>query len=363
MYKIKVLFLLPSLRGGGAERAILNLLDCIDKKRFEVELALISKEGDFTSSVPEGVIVHDLRSSRARYAVFKIVELVNKRKPDLIIGSVIQATNLIFIASFFFKHKPVIINRLENPYSKLTSKKLAKWLFGRALRSSDYVVAVSKGLTKDLMEHLNISEKKIKVIYNPVDLELTHALSKEEVNDYDFKNKKVVVTIARFTKQKGLEDIIRAFSIVAKEIKDAHLLIIGQGKLRKILEKLIGQLDLNKKVSLVGFKDNPYKYLAKADLFVLASLWEGFGLVIVEAMACGLPIVSTDCISGPSEILKNGKYGKLVPVGNPVKLADAIIFSLNDNLALSGGAVERIEEFSANKIIKEYELLFETLLR
>jgi len=212
---------------------------------------------------------------------------------------------------------------------------------------SDGVIGISQGVSDDLLSN---GVQNVKTIYNPIDFQQVHKMSHED-DDLDFSHP-LIIGIGRLEKQKNFSLLIKAFSIVAESV-DAQLLILGEGSLSSRLKKEALDLGVSERVQFLGFVDNPYKYLKKSDVFVLSSLWEGFGNVLVESLAVGTQIVSTDCQSGPSEILDNGKYGTLVKVGDSKVLAREIIASLERPIE-SDILINRSKDFSLSVISKQY---------
>jgi glycosyltransferase involved in cell wall biosynthesis len=216
------------------------------------------------------------------------------------------------------------------------------------------VVTVSKGVAEDL-KSLGLNSKNFKVIYNPMDIADIKKKAKEDPKHEWLENKSqpILLGVGRLTYQKDFAMLIKAFSKICKNT-DARLIILGEGEERKNLQKLVNKLGLQDHVDMPGFVDNPYAYMSKAEVFVLSSRYEGFGNVLVEAMACGTPVVSTNCPVGPSEILDKGKYGKLVPVGDVEAMEKAIIETLH-NLKLSADELQkRASHFSVERATDRY---------
>jgi glycosyltransferase involved in cell wall biosynthesis len=194
---------------------------------------------------------------------------------------------------------------------------------------ADSIIAISNGVATDLADTTGIERESIDVIHNPAFSPDIQSKSKESVSYRWFDtDTPVVIAVGSLTQQKDFSTLLRAFSVL-RERQDAHLLILGEGELREELESLASELGIATAVDMPGFVDNPYAYMRQADVFVLSSKWEGFGNVVVEALACGCPVVSTDCPSGPAEILANGEYGSLTPVGDETALAAEIETVLN----------------------------------
>jgi glycosyltransferase involved in cell wall biosynthesis len=207
------------------------------------------------------------------------------------------------------------------------------YLIRKSYPSADGIIAVSSGVADDLAEATGIPRESIDVIYNPVVTPEVATASREAV-DHPWLapgEPPVVMGIGRLTPKKDFTTLLQAFAEVRREVP-ARLMILGEGPERAVLEGLVRTLDLAANVALPGFVGNPYAYLARASLFVLSSRWEGLPTVLIEAMFCGAPVVSTDCPSGPREILNGGRYGRLVPVGDLAALAQAITAGITGNI-------------------------------
>jgi glycosyltransferase involved in cell wall biosynthesis len=275
-------------------------------------------------------------------------------------GAVIQSTIILYLTSFFIPKGIKIMNRLESFYSRSIEgqKFIQKKLFQQALEKSDNVITISNEMEENIKENINTSEGQIKTIYNPIDLDHIKKAAQEKANNDLPRGGPIIISCGRLAKPKGFEYLIKAFQRVKNNYSDAQLLILGQGELKDSLQELARALDIKDSVHFLGFKENPFKYIARADIFVLSSLWEGLPTALIEAMACGTPVVSTDCPSGPKEILENGKHGKLVKTENVGSLADGIVDLLKDKdlqEKYKEAGRRRAQDFSVDKIIKEYE--------
>jgi glycosyltransferase involved in cell wall biosynthesis len=229
-------------------------------------------------------------------------------------------------------------------------------LYRRLLPRADKIIAISKGVKKDLVDSTSVSEDEIEVIYNPAisSVEQVEEKSKTPPDHPWFSevDEPIILGAGRLTDQKDFPTLIKAFRRVRERI-DCKLIIIGEGSDREELLSLVSDLDIEDHVSLPGYIDNPYRYMKHSDVFVLSSAWEGFGVVLIEAMACGTPIVSTDCKSGPAEILQDGEFGYLSPVGDHNDIAlgiESMIESPTEPAKLKS----RAEEFTI-KNVKQYE--------
>jgi glycosyltransferase involved in cell wall biosynthesis len=221
-------------------------------------------------------------------------------------------------------------------------------------RFSNGLIAVSEGVKQDMCSLSGMKPSKIRVIYNPAakGIEIDDSLRVDPAGLWKGHTGFKILSVGTLKTQKDHETLLRALALLPAAL-DVRLVILGEGPLREDLTRLAEEIGVTDRVSMPGFVLDPYPWFSSADLFVLSSRWEGFGNVIVEALECGTPVVSTDCVSGPSEILDNGRYGELVPVQDPVRLARAIEVSLikkHDRLTLR----HRAKEFSVENISKKY---------
>jgi len=219
---------------------------------------------------------------------------------------------------------------------------------------ADAIITVSNGVAHDLSESFGIPQERIKQVYSLCSIPEVVESGKHEVDHSWFQpgSPPVGVSWGRLHPQKDYGTLLKAFQIVRSR-RDVKLLIMGKGNERDTLNELAGQLGISDDVSFPGFVANPFAYIARAAVFVLSSRWEGFGLVLVEAMACGTTVVSTDCPNGPREVLDGGRYGILVPVGDPEALAEGIIRALDSPFPIEL-LKKRAEEFSVDIIAREY---------
>ena len=368
--KKKLLFVIPSLTGGGAERVVIHLINYLDKDKHDIVLVIFKDIRDCEKNLHSPVEIICL-NKKSRWDFFKLILRLRKimldYKPNAVISLMFYTNIISVIARLFLRTKfRLIISEHNYPRKYLPKAPLGwlkKWLMNLTYPRADLILTVSKSIERVIKEDFNIQPEKIKTIYNPIPLEDIKGKSQEGVEHPFFKNgnAKVIIGIGRLLEQKRFDSLLRAFSIVRGKKEKVYLIILGEGKLREELEVLSSQLKVSKWIDFVGFKDNPYAWISKADIFVLSSDYEGLPMVLLEAMACGVPVVSTDCPSGPGEIITNGKNGILVPTANEEALADAIFNLLNDkNLQkkFSEEGKKRVEDFRVEKIVKQYEQVF-----
>jgi glycosyltransferase involved in cell wall biosynthesis len=334
----KIATFIPNLYGGGAEKIVINLLKGMLTRNVSLDLVLINADGPYLSQIPEKVRVINLASGRSLKSVLPLSNYLQKCKPDAIISHLSEANLATVLASKIARAQSKVIlvehNTLSASKSKLIRAKFFAPLMKKLYPCADTVVGVSRGVSQDLEFQLNFAPGKVSTIYNPiVDSELIH---KAQIPlDHPWFQRcspPVFLAVGRLTEQKDFTNLIQAFSLLRKQ-RHARLLILGEGEQRNELEELINRLGVAEDVSLPGFVDNPYAYMSRASGYVLSSRWEGLPTVLIEAMACGCPVVATDCPSGPSEILEAGKYGSLVPIGDPKALSLAMLQILESPLS------------------------------
>ena len=335
----KIAIYFPSLRGGGAERAMLNLAGGIKNEGFNIDIVLVSAEGIYKDIVPKGVSVIDLKASGVMASLPKLCHYLKENRPVSMLSTPVHA-NIAAILAQKITRVPtrIIIREAITPsqsafYSKKNISKVIFFLMRRLYRHADGIVAVSSGVADDLVSFIGLQPEKINIIYNPIVTREMLSQAEEPIEHRWLKNKRgpVIITAGRMNKQKDHTTLIKAFCLIQKTC-DAKLIILGEGPERKNLVNLIENLGLNDVVDLPGFVENPFSYFKNSSVFVLSSLFEGLPNVLIQAMMLGVPVVSTDCPSGPREILKDGRFGILVPIQNEKAMADAILLALQDKV-------------------------------
>lgn len=364
----KIMFFLFSLSGGGAERTVVNIINNLDQTKFEPLLVLgTDKNNDYYYLLNKNIRVRVLGCTKLRYCTLKLSKCIKQEDPDLLF-STINANNIILLLAkiLSFSKVPTIVreanNRTQSGSVTFFNKIITKILYNYF---SDKVISLSEGVKNDLIRNFHVREQKINVIYNPIEVDKIQALSKEVVHDFNKnKNEKILVAVGRLVEQKDFKTLIKAFNRVSKEV-NVRLVILGKGPKEKELKQLAEDMGIQHKIEFLGFKQNPYKYMRLADVFILSSKWEGFGHVIVEAMSTGTPVISTNCQSGPEEIIKDNKYGILTPVGNDKELSEVTISLLKDKKMqneLRERGRERAKDFDVKKIAHKYEEVFDEVM-
>lgn len=359
----RIAVFLPSLRGGGAERVMLNLAEGFLLEGVGVDLLLAQKEGPYLDKIPEGAVLYDLHAPRVRHAIGGLKAYLQEHRPVGLLSSMGHANVVAIIARRLARVPTRVVVTLHNTLSvKMKDqpwwrRKLSSHIMRIAYRRAEAVVAVSKGVADDAARMTGFPRERIDVIYNPVITPGLLARATEPFVHPWFSSGKppVLLSVGRLNKQKDYGLLIRAMEKV-RQSQPARLIILGEGEERSALEKLITTLGLQDSVALPGFVANPYAYMRHAAMFVLSSRWEGLPTVLIEAMAVGMPVVATDCPSGPFEILKGGALGPLVPVGDLQALSDAILGVLEGTMHYPGDL--DLGRFERGQAVRSYlELL------
>lgn len=329
MSRKRLAFLLPDMRGGGAERVALRLIEDFLAAGHEVDLVMMRAVGDLMPLVPKEVTIVDLGVDRIRSVVAPLRRYFRKRKPDAIQISMWPLTIVGIVAHRLARSKAIVVLSdhiaLSKQYAHLG--KAGMWLLGRSIRLfyplADARIQVSEQAADDLVRISGMERSEVQVVYNPVAGPGAEASPSPDVEALWQGAEARIVTVGSLKEQKNHKLLIRSFARLLKE-RPATLMIVGEGPMRGELEALVASLGIADRVAMPGFTTNPWPYYAAASLFALSSDYEGYPLVLIEAMRSGLTIVSTDCETGPREILDGGRYGTLVPVGDEAALASAM---------------------------------------
>lgn len=354
----KIAFFLPDLRCGGAEKVALLLANEFIKQGFNVDMVLSKAQGEFLSELSSQIRIIDLKADRIRYVFNPLLKYFKSEKPDVVLASMWPLTLLAVVAFKSAKLSGSVVVSDHTTFSQapLMQKRSMRWFFKYSLSSvypfANAIVAVSDGVADDLCGLGGIKRKSITVISNPVETNTSLFTEDEGYRNWKNSNGKKIIAVGALKKEKDYPSLLEAFSLLLKE-EDAHLTILGQGELLADLKVLAIKLEIAERVNFAGFSRNPSAWISSSDLLVLSSNCEGFGNVLIEAMSVGTPVVSTDCQSGPKEILKNGKYGILVPVSDINALANAMYKSINDKHDRDA-LKNRAADFSVDKIAKQY---------
>jgi glycosyltransferase involved in cell wall biosynthesis len=366
MKRKKVIFVVQNMSAGGAERIISLLLQNLDPS-FEPILVMFKESFNFAIPADVRIIcLHKRRLLAIPGLIWQLKRIYETEKPDAVL-SVVEWVDLVaLLAKIISRVKPRLIVNIVNHTSinlhRSLDTRLEKLVLSQLYKSADIAICMSRGIADDLVKTFHFQPDQIRIIPGLIDIDEINLQARVAVDHPYFQagHIPIVVAVGRLHRQKGYPYLLRAFAAVNTRLP-CHLIILGNGKEHDSLVDLARQLGIEDRVAFLGFQPNPFKYLARSDLFVLSSLWEGFALVITEAMACGIPVVSTRCPSGPDEIITDGVDGLLVPVADESALAGAMLRVLTDaalKTRLSRDGLKRADDFNAGEIVKQYAALF-----
>ena len=340
---------------------MVNLANDFSGRGYAVDLVVADRSGIFQREVGAAVEIIDLRSSRVLLAVPALARHLRLRRPRALLSAgtnvnvaALWARRLAGVATTVVVSERNHLSTASRHAALLRKRLLMPLLVRGFYRWADSIVGISEGVVEDLSQVAGLPRERMRVIYNPV---VTPEILADRGRHVDHRwfapgAPPVVVAAGRLVPQKDHPTLIRAFARLRAR-RPAHLVLLGEGTERPRLEALIYELGVGDDVELLGFVERPVDYMRRSDVFVFSSAWEGFGNVIVEALATGCPVVSTDCPSGPAEILDGGRYGMLVPVGDASALADAILTTL-DAPPDPNFLKARAAEFSVEGIADQY---------
>jgi len=381
----KVSFFIPSLERGGIERTLVNLSKGLVAEGFSVDLVLAHAVEAFLQQVPKSVriikiggyqlsrLLPHVLPPRVRLAVTILpgfILYLRQFRPDVLLS---MQFSVIAVWGRRLARVPTrVIIRESNTITESTSQdrywfaRVVPYLKRCSYPRADAIVAVSEGVAEDLAQVLGVPREQIQVIYNPTFDEAILEKAKEAIDHPWFQpgEPPVILGVGRLTRQKDFSTLLRAFSLVRQEMS-TRLVILGEGEERSRLEGLAQELGVAEEVALPGFVENPYKYMKRASVFVLSSRYEGLPNVLIEAIAMGVPVVSTDCRSGPREILMGGAAGPLVAVGDAEGLAREIVGLLQDPdraTRMVQVGQEHLRRFRPEICVRQYSELINALL-
>ena len=376
---MKIAVFIYSLGGGGAERVVSQLIPYLENNGFDVYLVLMNntcvypfetKNKPFFLENSKTTESNVMKFLKIPFLAYKYHIFLKKNKINKSFSFLTRPGFISVLTKWFNKKRTIIISERSNSSLQYGNHNLQSWINNFLIKElypkADLIIANSNGNAQDLITNYNVPRYKITTIYNPISLEAIFAIEpKKDFFDTNYIN---LVSVGRLNSGKNHHLLIKSLEFF--KLQKVRLYIFGDGILKDELEKTIQDLKLENYVFLMGFESNIYKYLKAADLFVFSSNHEGFPNVILEAMACELPIVSTNCPSGPNEIFKVNTdydfsdnvvtdYGILVPRNNIKKMVEAINILMQNKKYYQNcktQVVKRVEDFEANKILDEFKL-------
>lgn len=360
--KKKVLFIMRDFQGGGAERVTIDYLTYLNKEKFEPIVFIMKKSGAFLNQIPKDVRVV-FATSEAKFRLTSIPRLLyllikEAKKVDIIIGTLeLTTTYFAAILGKLFNKNSIGWTHINLKYFPPANTKVHKQLTKLLYPFLNTIICVSDGIVADIRSRFPGIKSKIITLYNPISL---NDILKKGDESFEKEDVPIVVGAGRLSTQKNFKLLISAHKKVIDQGIRHKLIILGEGAERANLQEFIKENEMENSAFLYGFKNNPYKYIKNAKVFALSSDYEGFAIVVAEALALGTPVVSTNCPSGPSEILENGKYGKLVPTNDVDSYAKELIEILtNTHLSreLSERGLLRAKDFTPEVIVPKFEEL------
>lgn len=360
----RIAMYLPSASGGGAERLVVNLAGFFLARGLAVTILMDRAEGPLLGSIPKGATVVSFGNPRVWQSVTPLARYLRTARPDILVSN-LEHNNIVAIwAAMLARVRTTLVVTQHNMLSAQARRggtfRLLPALHRMFLARADGIVTVSAGIADDLAAVTKVARGRITVIHNGVvtdDFESKAAAG----TDHPFftAGVPVFVAVGRLVPQKDFPTLLGAFARLVRD-RPARLIILGEGPLRADLEGEVRKLDLADRVALPGYVLNPLPLMRAASAVVLSSRFEGFAIMLAEALACGTPVVSTDCPHGPAEILERGRFGPLVPVGDPDALAAAMLAVLDRPLP-ADTLRDRGRVFSVETCGTAYLDLFERL--
>ncbi len=358
--KHRFVFIIPSLDFGGAERICATYVNALSRMGHPCRVLLSENTIRFPLDPSVSTVV--INSSTEKKGIGKLLFLVRYYRklakairsfsPDVLVSSLRVANVQTLIAAKLIPapKRPLCIIRQEGMF-----REPPDFLTRRLYPAADMILAVSEGLRDYLIKQLRLPPGKVVTAHNPFDLKEVESLAEKEVDHPWFASEiPIIINVSRLVEQKNHRLLIRAFQQVTRKMP-ARLVLVGQGPLKTELEDLIARMGLSDSVCFLGFESNPYRYISRSQVFVLSSQSEGFGNVLVEAMCCGTPVISTDCEFGPKEIIEDGHSGYLVAPGNETALAERILQVLkSDNTAMLDNAKKAVQRYDLPNVMKQF---------
>ena len=362
---VEIAFFLQNLDGGGAERAIAGLAVEIAKLEYAVHLVLGDANTVYNSEVTKEVKVIDFITRSPLMTFVRLMMYLHQKKPSVIMSALDTPNLMLLMAAFLVRFKGrVVISQRAAILASLSHESLLRAFLTKFLQNllfvrADNLISNSYAASEEVKSLFGVPDEKVTVIHNAIDLDRIHRLASEPlINDFYTKSRvPLILSVGSLTMRKDVSTLIKAVAIV-RAIRPVRLALIGDelvqgdGSEKERLRQLTVNLGLFDHVLFAGFDPNPYKWMSAAAVFVSSSTAEGFPNVIAEALAVGCPVVATDCPGDTAKLLEDGRWGRLVPVGNPESMATAILEALDDPSPSDG--LMRAANFSPSKIVREY---------
>lgn len=360
----RVAFVIPGLGIGGAERVFVTLLRHLSRARVEPHL-IAFHDGPLARDLPADVQTHIVGVPRLRYGVWRLLRLLRRLSPDVLVTTQGYLNAVLLVCRRWLLPTRLVVREvIGEQYLEGSSFRAPFYtLYLRWCRAADRVVFQSDGALREVLAREPTLRDKAVRIHNPVDFDAIAAFTAGKQSPYHSAGFQIV-SAGRLTRQKGFDVLLRAVALLVEEGLRLSLTVLGEGSERKSLERLARDLGVEDRVTWRGIEANPFPFFAHADVFVLASRYEGFPNALLEALACGCAVVATTCRHGPAEMVRDGVNGTLVPPEDPVALARAIRALVADPPRCKRlGAADSVRRFAVQEIVAEWEELFDQLDR
>ncbi|CAN5178729.1 glycosyltransferase family 4 protein [soil metagenome] len=352
-------FFIQDLREGGAERNVARLLSGIVARDIPTDLIVVKRSGKFFSELDPRVNVVELPQQRTLTSVMGLKRYIETRRPLALVSSLTHTNVAAVLANMVARPRTrlIVVERNQYAMNRALKHGLVRLSYGLvpwAYRRADLIGAVSAGIRDEIADVVGIPHSRVALLHNPV---VTASLARSMAAPVDHPwltdgGPPVVLGVGRFTRQKNFALLLKAVAEVCRQ-RPLRLILLGDGELRDELEKLAVALGIAAAVDFPGFDANPFRFMARAALYVMSSDWEGLPTALIEAMACGCPVVATDTAGGPREILDNGRLGRIVPKDDVAALARAIAATL-DAPGDAAGRFARAGEFNLDRAVDRY---------
>ena len=358
-----IAFYVPSLTVGGAERVTVSVANGLAKRGYEVDLVVSFNNGAFRKEVNEQVTVVDLDTPRIPVlgigaSVPCLSRYLSVRSPAIVFSQMTYANDICLVSQLVARSNTVVIGTIHNTLGmqEEPKEKFVQWLQRRLAGRADQFVAVSEGVADSVVENVGVDRQNVSVLHNPIPVCEIQQQASEPVDHRWLASSEheVILGVGRLERAKNFSSFLRAFAQLHANRPQTRAIIVGKGSKRVELEGLARELGIEDVVSFPGFVENAYGYMGRASVLAMSSIHEGLPTVLIEALACGCQVVSTDCPSGPAEILNSGEYGRLTSVGDDAALADAIEATLESPISRDR-LIERANDFAPDAVIDEYE--------
>lgn len=349
----RIVIYMPTFEGGGAERNAVLIANHLARSGHFVAFVVDKESGPNRELVLEDISIYELGKDSHITDVIALRKVIKLVSPDIVFAQLGLSPLKIFLAAIGilpWGHIVLLYHNVYNPASR-PGGRLKYFLSSFLTRAAGGTIAVSYDIKEELVARFHACPERITVVHNPVDHQWLAMKASENIS-VCLTKRPYILSVGRLVDQKDYQALLRSFAKIKHNL-DCDLVILGEGPLRVLLENLVSDLDLTSRVYLPGYLPNPFPVYKNASLFVLSSIFEGFGNVIVEAMALGIPVVSTRCPGGPKDILAEGKYGRLVPVGDSDALAAAILAEIADPVSPET-LKKRARDFTIDRVAEIY---------